>query len=160
GAAHGVRIGGAVDPRESIVDERVHRANRGALTRPVLDVAMRADALHPVKSGGPASYQEPVAPDNEGKPPGPLNRQAELGAEGDRAVVEEIVGGQAGSGRVKMNRLRQRRRSLVRCIVDGAGVDGQDRVPAQLVSEAEFKTLSADAVVKGLGIVREATGII
>src|ERR1019366_2759841 len=91
GAAHGVRIGGAVDPRESIVDERVHRANRGALARPVLDVAMRADALHPVKSGGPASYQEPVAPDNEGKPPGPLNRQAGLGAEGDRAVVEEIV---------------------------------------------------------------------
>jgi hypothetical protein len=141
GGARGVRIGDAVDPREGIVYERVRRANRGSATCPVLDVAMRADAVHPVKSGGAAPRQEPVTSKNERKAPGPLNREAGLSAQGEGAVVEEIVGGRVGGGRVELDRLRQGRSSAVRSVEDGAAVEGQHDVPGQLVSEADLKIL-------------------
>src|ERR1035438_2838672 len=78
GGGQGVGIGGAVNPRKGIVNERVHRAHRGAATQAVLEVAVCADAFHAEKSGGPATYQEPVAPDNKGQPLGTLKRQAGL----------------------------------------------------------------------------------
>src|SRR5450756_2119342 len=91
GADHGMRIGAAGKPRESIVHVRVHHTNRGATARPVHDVAMRAVPGRPEKSGGPAPCQESVAAETVGEPRGLLNRDAGLRADGDGAVVEETV---------------------------------------------------------------------
>src|ERR1035437_4832895 len=136
-----MRIGAAVNPVEGIVHVRVHHTNRGAPARPVLYVAMRADPGHAVKSGGPAPYHESVASHTQGGPRGPLHREGALRTEGDGAVVEEIVGRHVRCGRVELDRLRQAWSRAVRSVERGGVVEGQHRVPAQLVIDAELQIL-------------------
>ena len=121
---------------------------------------MRADAGDSVESGGAPPCQESVAAETDREPRGPLQREIGLRAEGDGAVVEEIVGGDVGGGGVELDGLRKAGSNAVRSVESGAVVEGEHRVPAQLVRDAEIQSLSAEAVVISLGIVREAAGIV